>query len=88
MDQPQVQISGPEKPDSNANMTSIEVEMDGIQDTVNDTMNDTANPDSIAPLEQSKATPAAPEGATLPDAQPDIEPLTPAKKNAGFKFLE
>jgi hypothetical protein len=86
MDQPQVRISGPEKPDSNAdiNRNSIEIEMDGIQDTVKDT----ANPGQIAPLEQSEATPAAPEDATLPDAQPDIEPLTPAKKNAGLKFLE
>lgn len=86
MDQPQVQVSDFEKPDSNANIdrTSVDVEMSGTRDMVNDT----AKSGPTVPSEQSEATPAVPEDTTLPDAQPVAESLTPAKEIAGLKFLE
>ena len=82
MDTPQVEVPGPDNPDSNAqnaapnpNPTAnanpnpgTEVEMGGTQEAVN-------------------ATEPATEDTTLPDAQPEPEPPTPAKKNP-FNFLE
>lgn len=84
MDSPQVQLSGSKDADSvNSNNNANEVEMGGTQDTANDSV----NPESTAPREQTEAAPAM-EDDTLPDAQPDPEPPTPAKKSASFKFLE
>lgn len=84
MDPPQVQVPGSENPDSqdaDPNSNSTEVEMGGTQETTNDTVN-------LKPTGSTKQSAAAPEDAILPDAQPEPEPPTPAKKNAGFKFLE
>lgn len=77
MDSPQVQLSGPKDSESNvnSNTNANEVEMGGTQDPPNDSV----NPESTA---------SAMEDDTLPDAQPDPEPPTPAKKSAGFEFLE
>lgn len=83
MDSPQVQLSGSKDPDSSVNSNTNEVEMEGTQDSANDSM----NPESTALAGQTEATTAMEDG-TLPDAQPDPEPTTPAKKSAGFKFLE
>jgi hypothetical protein len=85
MDSPQVQLSGSKDPDSNVNSNTNannEVEMGGTQDPPND-----SNPESTAPREQTEAATAM-EDDTLPDAQPNPEPPTPAKKSAGFKLLE
>lgn len=84
MDQPQAQAPGPDRPQANAdiNKPSIGVEVGGTQDVLID---ETCGP--VARSEQSE-TPAAPEDAILLDVQPQIEPPTSAKKNAGFSFME
>lgn len=50
-------------------------------------MEDTPNPQS-EPAENTEQAPAATEDIILLDVQADPEPPTPAKKNAGFRFLE
>lgn len=59
--------------------------MGGTQDP----SNDSANRESAAPETQAQAeAEQTMEDETLLDAQPGPEPPTPAKKSAGFKFLE
>jgi hypothetical protein len=62
-----------------ANTTSNEVEMGGTQETPNL---------QSEPAENTEQAAAATEDIILVDAQADPEPPTPAKKCAGFKFLE
>ncbi|KAJ5140591.1 hypothetical protein N7448_003999 [Penicillium atrosanguineum] len=79
MDQPQGQVLGAEKPKANTevNNPSIEIELSGMQDAVIDTNSGPAS------AEQSETR----EDAILPDAQCEIEPPTPANKNAGSNFM-
>lgn len=91
MDIPQVQVPGSEKPDAqNALSNSNEVEMTGTQDA-----RDATAPDATAPAtatatttDQVEETQAGDNSMLDAPAETDNEMAPPAKKNAGFKFLE
>lgn len=69
-------------------MDSPQVQLSGSKDTGSNAVSNT-NTDEVemGAQAQAEAEPTM-EDETLPDAQPAPEPPTPAKKSAGFKFLE
>lgn len=80
-DTPKVEVSGTDKSDRQnvANNTSNEVEMTGTQETPAPQTEQTENTEQTA---------KAGDDIILLDATTEADPPTPAKKSAGFKFLE
>lgn len=89
MDIPQVQVPGSEKPDAqNAPSNSNEVEMTGTQDAPDATAPDATATATATTTDQVEETQAGDNSMLDAPAETDNEMVPPAKKNAGFKFLE